>query len=278
MNKRESISSVSVAIRKTLISLNSNESLIENKKKLEFSIKIANTLEEREAAYRMAYQVYRNKGYIQENANEWLLQPFDAARETVIFIVQDQQKNVAGSITLVFDGSVKLPADKIYKEELSNLRNMGKKITEISRLVISPDYRNSREILVLLFNYLAIYSYHVKHYDNLIIEVNPRHKEYYKAILCFDEIGSEKPCPQVQNAPAVLLNLPLLRFQSEVQRCHQKPLIEKKDRTLYPYFLKSVQENLVASYLEKQAKPMTADEKIYFGFAESGFSKTVCVS
>jgi len=278
MKTRDSISSVSVAIRNTMISLKSDQALVENQKKLEFSIKIANTLEEREAVYRLAYQVYRAKGYIKENGNEWLLQPIDASPETVVFIVQDQFKNIAGSITLVFDGSSKLPADKIYKDELNSLRKNGKKTTEISRLVISPDYRNSKEILVLLFNYLAIYSYRVKHYDNLVIEVNPRHKEYYKSILCFEEIGAEKPCPQVQNAPAVLLTLPLLKYQAEIQRCHQSSANEKKERTLYPYFLKSSQENLVANYLEKQAKPMTADEKIYFGFAESGFSKAVCVN
>jgi hypothetical protein len=272
MNKRESISSVSVAIRKTMVSLKSNEPLMEPQKRPEFHIKIANTLEERESVFRLAYQIYRDKGYIQENGNQWLLNPYDTAHETIVFIVQDQQKNIVGSITTLFDSPRKLPADKIYKEELQSLRQSGKKMAEIS-----PDYRNSKEILVLLFNYMAIYAYHVRRFDNLIIEVNPRHKEYYKSILCFEEIGAEKPCPQVQNAPAILLSLPLKRYQSEVKRCHQQPTLEKKERTLYPYFLKLEQENLVASYLEKQAKPMSADEKIYFGFAESGFSKAVCI-
>jgi len=278
MKKKTSSSGVSIAIRNTMFSYKNDKPLIEKSNKQKFEIKIANTLEEREAVFRLAYQVYLEKGYIKENTNKWLLHPFDTSQETVIFIVQDTNKNIAGTVTLVFDSYRKLPADKIYKDELNSLRQSNKKIIEISRLVISPDYRNSREVLVLLFNYLAIYSHHVKNYDNLVIEVNPRHKEYYKSILCFEEIGNQKPCPQVQNAPAVLLNLVINRYQIELNRIHN-PLQAKeyKERTLYPYFLKLGQESLVANYLEKQAKPMTADEKIYFGLAESGFSKAVRV-
>lgn len=279
MIRQKSLTGVSQAIRSTLTSLQNNEPLAEKTKKEAFHIKIANTLEERAEVFHLAYQVYLEKGYIKENPNEWHLSSFDAKQETVIFIVQDHQKKLAGSVTIVFDSSGKLPADKIYHEELGALRIAGLKMIEISRLVISPDFRNSKEILVLLFNYLAIYGYHIKRFDNLIIEVNPRHKEYYKSILCFEEIGLEKPCPQVQNAPAVLLSLPLKRYQAEVYRVHKTATqaSEKKDRTLYPYFLKPEQESLVADYLVKQTKAMSNEEKLYFGMAESGFSKAVCV-
>lgn len=272
MKKMQRPSGVSKAFRQVTATLQASNS-IEEIKPSGFTIKIANTLEEREKVFRLAYQVYREKGYINENSNEWLHKPYDADPETVVFIVQDQLKNIVGSITLVFDDSRRLPADGIYKEELDGLRRRGKKITEISRLVISPDYRNSKKILILLFNYLAIYAYHVKRYDDLIIEVNPRHKEYYKSILCFEEFGSEKPCPHVQNAPAVLLNLPLKRYQEEAHRCHQILSTEKKERTLYPYFLDLKEESLVANYLEKQVTAMTENEKAYFGFYEtSAFS------
>lgn len=270
MINKKSTSGVSIAIRKTLFSLKNNQPLLDNTKSKEFTVRVANSMEEREAVFKLAYQVYLDKGYVHENANQWLINSYDTAQDTVILIVLDAQKNIAGSLTMVFDSRERLPADKIYHEELNQLRHSRKRLTEISRLVISPNYRNSKEILILLFNYMAIYASQIKKIDNLIIEVNPRHKEYYKSILCFEEVGSEKPCPQVKDAPAILLSLSVKKYQSEVLRCRYSPILEKKERTLYPFFLKTEQEPLVAQYLDKQTKAMSAEEKIYFGFSESG--------
>lgn len=275
MNKNPSTTNVSRAIQKTMLCYKNEVSLIEKKTKQEFSIKIANTLEEREAAFKLAYQVYLAKGYIKENPNQWLIQPYDINQETIILIVQDKLKNIVGTLTLVFSDTCKLPAEYLYKTELSDLKNKGEKIAEISRLVIDPAFRNSKEVLVLLFNYLAIYSHHVKKYNQVAIQVNPRHCDYYKTLLCFEKIGNQKPCPQVRNAPAVLLSLSAIKYQKELVRCHTSLINEKKERSLFQYFLKQEQESLVANYLAKQVKSMSADEKIYFGFTESGISKVV---
>lgn len=268
---------LSIAINKTMNSFRGGLPLVEKPLKPEFSIKIANSLEEREAAFRLGYQIYLEKGYIKENPSEWLIRNFDLSSETVILIVKDKDQNVAGTATLVFDGSSKLPAEKVYHEELRCLKELNLKTAELCRLAISSDYRNAKEILVLLFNYAAIYIHQVKKYDGLAIEVTPRHKNYYKALLNFDEIGSEKPCPQVQNTVGVLLYLPAIRYQETIRRCGGLQTMNKKERSLYPYFLKAEQESLVAHYLQKQVKPMSADEKIYFGFSESGISRAVCV-
>jgi hypothetical protein len=251
--------------------------LIEKQSPSEFTIKLANSLCEREGAFRLAYQCYLNKGYIKANANQWMVQSYDSNEETAIFIVQDKEKNIAATVTLVFDGATKLTAEKIYANELHTLRSQKEKIVEISRLVVNPNYRNTKDILVLLFNYLYIYSYYVKGYSCLAIEVNPRHTAYYQALLDFKTIGAERPCPMVLNAPAILMSLPLMHSQSEVLRLSKNNSNEKKDRSLYAYFLKPNQEQLVANYLEKQATPISQEEKLYFGFSETNFGKLVCV-
>lgn len=277
MEKRQTSSGVSLAIAKTMTSYENRQPLIEKESKSEFTIKIANTQEEREAVFHMGYQIYLEKGYVQKNTNEWMIQNYDFDSETVILIVQDQNKKIAGSVTIVFDGYSNLPATSIYGEEIQTLRKSGSRMAEVSRLVISPDYRNSKEILVLLFNYLAIYIHHVQKYNSFVVQVNPRHKNYYKTLLNFEEIGQEKPCPHVQSAPAVLLYLATSKYQSEVIRCTDMKEQKTKERSLYPHFLTTEQENLVAYYLEKQKKVMSIVEKIYFGFSESGISRAVCV-
>ena len=151
MNIRNNTSGLSIAMKTALFSDQNNSSKSEKKILPEFSIKVANTLEERESVFQLAYQVYLDKGYIKNNHNEWLVQSYDSNSETIILMVQDKQKNTVGTVTLVFDGSSRLPAEKIYGNELKILRNQNEKIVEISRLVIAPDYRNSKEILILLF-------------------------------------------------------------------------------------------------------------------------------
>lgn len=275
MKKTSRLSSVSVAIRSSMSSLN----IIETSKDSSlhgFTIKLANTLEEREAAFRLAYKVYRDKEYIKENPLKWLVKKYDANPETAILLVQNQDKKVIGTITIVFDGQEAIPAEAIYSNEIKLLRSRKEKIVEVSRLVIDPDHRNAKEILILLFNYLFIFSFYVKKYTCLTIEVNPRHKEYYRTLLCFDEIGIEKPCPNVQNAPAVLLYVSFMLGAKEVLRCANSNQ-DQKNRSLYPYFLKSNQEKLAAEYLAKQYKPISAEEKLYFGFAESGIGRAICV-
>jgi hypothetical protein len=277
MEKKQRASGVSVGIKETLVSMEKGCQLIDFPKPAEFIVKIANTLEEREAVFKLGYQVYLKKGFINANPQEWLIRNYDSSSETVILIVQDKDKNLAGSVTLVFDGDCVLPAEKIYGDEIMALKARGNRIVEISRLMVSPEYRNSKEILLLLFNYLAIYSHHIKHYTCLTIQVNPRHKTYYKALLSFDEIGNEKISPHLKNAPAILLHLPLSRYQAEARRHATQSEKNHKERSLYPYSLKAEQENLVAYYLEKQAKPISLEEKLYFGFSQSGVCQAVGV-
>jgi N-acyl-L-homoserine lactone synthetase len=269
MKSKNNISGISAAIQCTMNSLQENNLLLDSSKTKEFTIKIANTLQEREAVFRLGYQIYLEKGFIKSNTQEWLIQQYDFDPETIILIVQDQEKNLVGSVTLVFDGATQLPAEKIYGKEINRLKNPGNKLVELSRLIINPRYRNAKEVLVLLFNYLGIYSFQIKNYTSLIIQVNPRHKNYYKSLLNFDEIGNEKACPMVQNAPAVLLHLPLIKCQSELERCTSNLNQKTKERSLYPYFFKLKQQKLIAYYLARQVKPMSFDEKLYFGFSES---------
>lgn len=275
MKRIDRPSSVSVALKQTISSLKSADSFKENSPS-GYTVKLANTLAERQAAYSLAYRVYLDKGYVKENPNEWLVKKYDANSDTATLIVKNNAKKVIASVTMVFDGAHSIPAASLYRNEIKILRSYQEKIVEISRLVIDPDHRNAKEILVILFNYVYIFSYIVKKYSCLIIEVNPRHKEFYRSILRFDEIGAEKPNPLVQNAPAVLLYGPLKRGKDEVLK-NLTQSIERKSLSLFPHFLKPAQEILVAAYLEKQNNPMTEEEKIFFGFTESGSYQAVCI-
>ncbi|PCJ52371.1 MAG: hypothetical protein COA79_23760 [Planctomycetota bacterium] len=278
MQNKKNISGVSLALNKSMFSFNQKDKIKEKLLKPEFFIKVANTLKEREEVFRLAYQIYLEKGYLKENQSECLIQDYDFDPETVILIVKDNKNKIVGSLTMVFEDSSKLPAMKLFRKELNDIRFTKGKIAEISRLVIDKSYRNSKEILRLMINYLFIYTHHIKNYGSLAIQVNPRHVNYYKALLCFKEAGIPKACPQVQNAPAVLLSVSMSRYQSKLNYYSTASNKVKKDRSLYREFIKPDQEKLVANYLEKQVSPMTMEERIRFGYTESGNYRAVFAS
>lgn len=273
MIKQNNSSGVSIAIKNTLHPpiKTSLENLTE---KNEFTIKVASSIEERKAVFHLGYRVYLDKGFIKKNSNQWLVRNYDFNDDTVILIVLDNQKKIAGSVTLVFDGSIQIPAEKLYSQELSSIKLSGKKTAELSRLVIEPTYRNSKEILNILFNYAAICIHRVKKYDGLVIQVNPHHKKFYTSLLGFQEIGGEKSSPQVQYAPSVLLYLSAKRYQSMLNRFTDA---KNTERSLYQKFLKPDQEALVAYYLEKQIQPMAANFKFQFSYSELDFSNLIRV-
>jgi len=269
-------SSVSIGIKDTFAYLKRDEPL-KKTGPTGLTIRLANNLEDRQKVFRLAYQVYFEKGFTVKNTNEWYIQNYDMDSNTAILMVTDVKNEIVGSVTLVFNERSHLPAEKIYKNELNSVKKRIGKIAEISRLTVSPDYRNSKDVLILLFNYLAIFVDLVKNYSGLVIEVNPRHKAFYKELLGFEEIGTEKACPSVQDAPASLLLLTVSKYRQEVMR-HQNIIKQnKKTRSLYPYFINTEQERLVAKYLKKQVRSMSAAEKLYFGFTESGITRTVHV-
>jgi hypothetical protein len=88
-------------------------------------------------------------------------------------------------------------------------------------------------------------------------------------------IGTEKKSPHLNNAPTNLLLLPTSKYLSEVKRLATNNT-NKKERSLYAYFLKPEQEMLVAHYLKGQVKEISAEEKMYFGFTESGIHMAIC--
>ena len=81
----------------------------------------------------------------------------------------------------------------------------------------------------------------------------------------------------MQSAPAILMYIPLKHGKEEMLRILKNPEADKNNRSLYTYFVKPEQESLVAYYLAKQAKPITVEEKLYFGFSETTFGRAVCV-
>lgn len=232
-----------------------------------FHLSLATSTGDREAAYHLAYKIYREKAYVEVNSSEILTTPFDLVDDTMVLIVKHKSK-VVGTLTLLCQKELPLPIEKVFEEEISQLKLAGEKIVEVSRLAIDSEYRNEKEVLRLLLNHVFICTYHVMQYTSLVIEVNPHHVKFYEMLLAFRKISDEKPCPHVQNAPAVLLHLYLSKYREKLKECEKIRKAEantmKKDRSLYASFMSMDEEISAANNIREQFKGLTEEQKEYF--------------
>jgi hypothetical protein len=135
----------------------------------------------------------------------------------------------------------------------------------VTRLCIDEQIR-SRAVLVRLFNYLFIHAVCTRERTDCVIEVNPRHVNYYQRLLSFDQLGLQRPCARVKGAPAVLLHLRREVYEREVQRCRNAAVgVAVSDRSLYRHFLNACDEANAAAVMSRQSRSMGFIEASRFG-------------
>ena len=231
-----------------------------------FRIGTASSLEERRKAYGMVYHLYRMRGYAEWKKSGMWLSLYNLLPDTVTLTVY-QGNELAGTLTVVFDGPLGLPCDGLYGEEIDELRNPGRRPAEIISLgVVDADRRDSRDILVKLFNYVYLVSWHLRGATDFVITVNPHHAAYYRRTLLFENRGSERSYGKVGGAPAVLLRLNLEIPDRAVADPEAKEL---RERTHYRFFHTMEEEQEILPALRRTLTPMSEEEFEFFAMDET---------
>ncbi len=221
-----------------------------------FRMQVAADLGSRERAFRLAYREYRESGYARGNEDGRLVSNFDADPRTLILLIQDRAGQDAATISLVFDSPAGLPCDQVYALDLVALRSQERRLVEVTRLAIDRAYAGAKTLLVQLFNFISVYARNVEAGTDFIIEVNPRHVNYYRRLLLFEPLGPERSCPRVNGAPAVLMRLDLAAQAKEIGCVGgtQGQARGPHGRTLYSHFCTLAQEERVAKFLMRQQR------------------------
>jgi hypothetical protein len=193
--------------------------------------------------------MYRKCGYISADAS--CCAGPDLPHFTLL--AEDENGEAVGTVSLVFDSPAGLPCDEVYPAELNAFRAGGRRLVEVTRLAMSADRGRSKLLLVHLFEFIYIYAWYVRRFTDFVIEVNPRHVEFYRRLLPFEEAGPERPCPRVGNAPARLLRLDLAVGQREIART-QDPNVSVPTRTLFAHFHPLEEELSIARFLERSLR------------------------
>jgi len=221
-----------------------------------YSIHLVNSLKQQIKTSNLIKRMYASRGYQTDSA----LDSFCNTNQ--ISFAASIEKRVIGTLSVSYDSDNGLLADSLYKKELEGIRAHKRKVCELSRLAIDPQF-SSRELIAYLFNLAYISARIIQEATDFIIEINPRHATYYKRLLGFHQAGETRTCQRV-NAPAVLLHLELGYVDKQISCLagSQNP----KHRSLYTLFLTKQEEKKVASIIRTKLLP-----------AENRMSSAACV-
>lgn len=155
---------------------------------------------------------------------------------------------LVGTITLAVDMGGGLAADAIFRDELNTFRRVpGASLCELTKFAFDAEMP-SRKLLASLFHIVFIYGMRRHRCSHLFIEVNPRHRRFYEAMLGFQPIGPLKTNESV-HAPSQLMWLEVANIAAHIRE--QAGRDSANSRSLYPLFLTGGDELDVHSRLSR---------------------------
>lgn len=205
------------------------EALLSETKGNNQSFKLRFSGNRRDEANKLIERMYEWRGYSTTNLDGALNQ---------ITLTAHQDEQIAGTLTLNLDSAEGLMADQAYSAELDKLRAAKYQVCELGKLAINPD-SGSKHLLAALIHLAYIYA-KIHGQTDFVIEVNPRHADFYKKMLGFKLIGAEKLCSRV-NAPSILLHLEFSYIEEHISKFGGRSRSSAK-KSLYPYFFSKEDE------------------------------------
>lgn len=229
----------------------------------QWRVLVANTRELREKAFRLVYDVYIREGYELRFGREsglWCtihhLHP-----GTMIFLAEKEGR-LAGSVTVMPDSRLELPTDRIFPEPLADLRKAGRRLSEISSLVVTEEPGGiPPELAMHLYRLAHLASLHLLKSTDIVASVMAHHSDFYSRFLLFDEVSSPRLSPKTgQQVCYARLNLETMR-----ERYRERYARATGRRNLYRWFFQNEDEPDMVEWLRRSRLPMTTEDLYYFG-------------
>ncbi|GAB6112239.1 N-acyl amino acid synthase FeeM domain-containing protein [Desulfomicrobium escambiense] len=235
------------------------------------NIKIAENRDEFAQSFALVYREYLASGYIKNpHPTELHLSAFNFLPTTCVFIFRSYL-TVISTLTQIFDSRLfGLPMDALYGPELNQLRDQGRKLTELSALATPREIRWCN-LMVFLSKTMFEYS-RINNVDDICIMVNPKHVSFYKTMFLFDDFGPERFYAGV-GAPAVALRINMDHIEQNLLEKYQTFDV---DGNLHEFFCKmsttmsELQDGW--TFHEKRHAMETEAAKFFFGARPDIFS------
>ena len=216
--------------------------------------RVATTLDEVLAAWRLVYARYNRLGLIKDNP--WKLYTVPQAIQHQSFVIIGSIRgDVASTLTIMHDGNSGLPVESAYEQEIASLRRHGRRLLEVGLLADRRE-QISRTIDALMS--LFRFPWFNARYSgcDIVCGVHPHHADFYKKMFGFERAGSARIYARVRNHPVVLLRLDVessfrqARLPRATKVYVDNPLHESEFGTRCDLMSLAVAESPLAGYLK----------------------------
>ena len=233
--------------------------------------RVVRTRSELEKAYSLVYKEYLKKGFTRKNPYRLRLSFYNALAETTTLIAIKDNSEILATATIVSDSDFGLPMEDIFKAEIEQLRDYGKKICEITMLAVDTDFFkhnfpalpfSSSLYVFSFFKVIFDYIQYIIGFDIMCAAVHPHRKHIFDHLL-FQDVGTEKKYYTANGAPAIAKYLDI----HSVEKRLRKPGKER----LYKIFM--LQQTL-SSQFEKPLR-FTLGDLLYFFVVKSDILSTL---
>lgn len=192
----------------------------------------AKTPKEHAECARLLYDTYVHAGYIETQTYRNVGLDYDCA---VTFIGAATETNEAIITSSVFldNSSLGLPIDSVFPFEIDKIRSSGRKVVEFGCLASNIESTSDAKAIPFIFyRVMVLYAINTLNADSIVITVYPNHKEIYKAIFDFEEIGYVEDPWYVNGAPLVCLHMDLRTIKVRMEEIYGKT---PKHRNVYDF-------------------------------------------
>ncbi len=164
---------------------------------------------EAQQAARLVQQRYVAAGY--HHPGDGGQEPFQLRLPETTVLVAMQEGQVVGTVAGVRDGSLRLPADSLFPEELDTIRQQGHILAELCRFAASSTPPISVRLGLTTRLFQAAWEHLVRDggATRMVAMVNPRHVRFYQRRFGFVVVAGPRGLPSVHGAPAVLMGVEL---------------------------------------------------------------------
>lgn len=203
-------------------------------------VKIAETKEELEGAFRVLYQSYIEMGYCQKSESEIQLTLHHALPTTSVIIAKHKDE-VVGTLSLVRNNNLKLPCENIWNIE--GLNRYDRRVAEITSLAIDKRFRRSKSGNIFFPLLKFMYEFSTDYFGTqiLTIVVHPKERAFYEAIFFFRAL-SEEMVADYYGAPAIALFLDIKKSTNHGKKIYGGKTASKN---LYHYLTQFKSKNLI---------------------------------
>ncbi|MFW5781697.1 MAG: N-acyl amino acid synthase FeeM domain-containing protein, partial [Candidatus Muiribacteriaceae bacterium] len=159
-------------------------------------LKVAENENEYIGSFSLVHDVYSEMGVMEKKKNGMRVSVFNTLPSTKVLVLRNGRE-IASTMTLIFDSELGLPSDDLFREEIDAFRRKGLRILEVGAFASRKDVREQNPRIAIELCKAAIGFADYADVDILIAGVNPKYTRIYRKMLGFDFVGEPKEYPKV---------------------------------------------------------------------------------